>query len=83
MYGIIGTERYNLAKDKNHRDLTIHLAERYGWTYGYSKTMAWDLINQVQDFIKSIDNNKTPIKPTLYGNYNHQEYVNKNKRGIK
>ena len=79
MKDIIDTERYILAKDNKHRELVIHLAQRYGYTYGYSKTMAWDLINQVQNFIETIKNNKINIEPTLYGNYNHQEYVNRNK----
>lgn len=83
MKDIIGTERYILAKDNKHRELAIHLAQRYGWAYGYSKLMARDLINQVQDFIETIKNNKINIEPTLYGNYNHQEYVNKNKKETK
>ena len=83
MKDIIGTERYILAKDNKHRELAIHLAQRYGWTYGYSKTMARDLINQVHWFIETTTNNKINIEPTLYGNYNHQEYVNKNKKETK
>lgn len=83
MKDIIGTERYILAKDKKHRELAIHLAQRYGWTYGYSKTMAQDLINQVQVYIDNRKNNKMNIEPSLYGNYNHQEYVNKNKKETK
>ena len=45
--------------------------------------MSRDLINQVQRFIDTIKNNKINIEPTLYGNYNHQEYLNKNKKEIK
>lgn len=83
MTNIIDTERYILAKDKKHRELSIHLAQRYGWTYGYSKTIARDLIEQVQDFIEARNTNKINIEPSLYGNYNHQEYVNKNKKETK
>ena len=79
MHDIIGTERYNLAKNGKHKELVVYLAQRYGYTYGYAKTLAWDLINQVNSFIESRENTKIITESVLYGNYNHEEYINRNK----
>ncbi len=79
MHNIICTVRYNLAKNGKHKELVVHLAQRHDYTYGYAKTLAWDLINQVNSFIESRENNKINIEPVSYGNYNHEEYIYRNK----